>query len=62
MNGPYADAFAGPPTDDGVAAAAWRMSLALEPARAAYVEASEQPTLLEVLLASLGASEGDGVR
>ncbi|MFF5009643.1 hypothetical protein ACFY3G_43300 [Streptomyces phaeochromogenes] len=45
------------PSDGGVGFAVWEMARQLEHARKEYVEATEQPTLLEVLLSGVGPRE-----
>lgn len=66
MTAPYAAEYgSGGPDDDGTGMEAWRMSLRLEGARAAFVEADRDrrtSPLLAALLASLSAPEGGDVR
>lgn len=66
MNGPYADEYgSGGPDDDGTGMEAWRMSLRLDGARAAFTAAARAERtspVLAALLAPLSAPEGEGVR
>ncbi|WNZ11486.1 hypothetical protein [Streptomyces sp. 11x1] len=63
---PFAEEFgAGGPSDDGVGMEAWRMSLRLDEARAAFTVADRDrrtSPVLAALLAPLSGSEGEGVR
>lgn len=63
MTASYAEEYGvGGPSDDGVGAKVWRAFQQLDDAREEYVAATEQPSLLQALLAPLSGSEGEGVR
>lgn len=57
MSAEYDEIADAAPTDGGVGFAVWKMAQQLEGVRKEYVEATEQPTLLEVLLRGVGPRE-----